>query len=460
MNGKRVLIASLGCPKNQIDAEVMAATLAAAGYALTERAEEAEIIVVNTCAFILPAKEESIDEILRAALRKRDQDGNCKYLVVTGCLPQRYGRLLEKELPEVDLFLGTAEFPRVDRHLARLIKGDDRRARAAITKPDFLMDAATPRLPSTPSFSAYLKIAEGCDNRCTYCVIPDIRGCFRSRPGDDVLAEAETLARRGAKEIILIAQDTTAYGKDLKGMPGLAELLRPLGKLADLRWIRILYSHPAGLDERLLQAMAQEEKVCPYIDLPIQHIDDELLAAMNRRAKSGRIREVIAAARAIIPGVALRTSLIVGFPGETPARFGRLLDFVREARFDHLGAFAYSREEGTPAAALPGQVGGRVKERRRALLMEEQAVISFEINQSLIGTLQEVLVEGPGDIPDYPFTGRCRRQAPDIDGITHILGGAGALTAGEIVPCRIIAADTYDLYAEALLRSSEETKPA
>jgi ribosomal protein S12 methylthiotransferase len=311
------------------------------------------------------------------------------------------------------------------------------------------MNAATPRLPSTPSFRAYLKIAEGCDNRCAYCVIPDIRGRFRSRPVDDVLAEAEILVGRGAKELILIAQDTTAYGKDLKGRPGLAELLRPLAKLAGLRWIRILYSHPAGLDERLLQVTAQEEKICSYIDLPIQHIDDDLLSAMNRRAKGGRIRKVIAAARAIIPGVALRTSLIVGFPGETPARFGRLLDFVREARFDHLGAFTYSREEGTPAASLPRQVGGPVKEKRRALLMEEQAVISFEINQTLIGTRQEVLIEGPGDSTDYPFAGRCRRQAPDIDGMTHVRG-SGTLTIGEILPCRITAADTYDLYAEAL----------
>ncbi|MBN1614773.1 MAG: 30S ribosomal protein S12 methylthiotransferase RimO [Deltaproteobacteria bacterium] len=451
MSGKPVHIASLGCPKNQIDAEVMAAALTRAGYILTDRAEEAGIIIVNTCAFILPAKEESIDEILRAALKKREQGGNCEHLVVSGCLPQRYGKLLEKALPEVDLFLGTAEFPRIARHLDRLIAGDARQARVIISKPDFIMDAATPRFPSAPSFRAYLKIAEGCDNRCAYCVIPDIRGRFRSRPVDDVLAEAENLVGQGAKEIILIAQDTTAYGKDLKGKPGLAELLPPLAKLKGLHWLRVLYSHPAGLDERLLRVMAKEEKICPYIDLPIQHIDDGLLSAMYRRAGSGRIREVIAAARTIIPGVALRTSLIVGFPGETSGSFGRLIDFAKEVRFDHLGVFSYSREEGTPAAALPRQVGERVKERRRALLLEEQAVISFEINQTLIGTLQDVLIEGPGDGPDYPFAGRCRRQAPEIDGVTYVRGGtAGALSPGDIIPCRITAADTYDLYAEVL----------
>lgn len=444
MKKRKVHIVSLGCPKNQVDAEVMAASLAERGFAVADSPAGADIVLVNTCAFILPAKEESIDEILRMAELKKA--GACSRLVVTGCLSQRYGKDLAHEMPEVDLFLGTGELDTLASHLEKLAGDAPPRSRAVVGKPDFLMTADHDRILSTPFYSAYLKIAEGCSNRCSYCVIPALRGKARSRTVDDVLREAEGLAGRGVKEVIITAQDTTAYGRDLKGKPTLAALLRELAGIKKLRWIRLLYTYPASLTEELLETVAKEERICKYLDIPIQHIDDEILAAMNRRGGSKKIREGIQAARSLIPGVALRTSLIVGFPGETRARFSRLLTFVKETRFDHLGAFAYSREEDTPAASFPAQVTEKTKENRRRLIMEEQAAISHEINQSLVGTRQEILIEGPSDIPGYAFLGRCRRQAPDIDGITYVKGRN--LAAGSIVAGTITAAEEYDLFAE------------
>ena len=456
MTAKTVHIISLGCPKNLIDSECMAGILESGGCRLTPAADEAEIIIVNTCAFILPAKEEAVEVILQAALQKKT--GRCAHLIVTGCLPQRYGQSLAREMPEVDLFLGTAEVPRIGEHLDNLLSDAPETRRPVITKPTFLMDAGTPRLLSTPPHSAYLKIAEGCGNRCAYCVIPSIRGKLRSRPIDDVLREAETLIRQGVVEIIITAQDTTAYGKDLGGKPLLPDLLRALASLDGLRWIRLLYTHPAHLTLGILETIAEEEKICPYIDIPIQHIDDGILAAMGRRGGSRRIRKVIGKARDMIPGVALRTSLIVGFPGETADKFNRLLAFVTEARFDHLGVFTYSREEGTRAANLAGQVSERTKERRRQILMEEQTVISYEINRSLIDSVQEVLIEEKSDTAGFPFTGRCRRQAPEIDGITYVKGAD--LVPGQIVTCRITGADTYDLFAETVKLHKESLYPS
>lgn len=439
-----VHITSLGCPKNLVDSEVMAAALTKSGYAMAGDPRDAGIIMVNTCAFILPAKEESIEEILRAAAWKAA--GSCRYLVVTGCLPQRYGKALGKELPEVDLFLDINEVPHIAEHLDKL---DDQRKAAPLTivnKPSFLMGADHARLLSTPAYSAYLKISEGCSNYCSYCIIPAIRGRARSRRMDDILKEAQNLSEAGVREIIIIAQDTTAYGQDLKEKPAIGELLKNLASVAALRWIRLLYTYPGKLDERTLKVMAEEEKICRYLDIPIQHIDDDLLKDMKRKGGSAVIGDSIARIRALIPDVALRTSLIVGFPGETPAKFRRLLNFIGAARFDHLGVFKYSREEETAAAGLSGHITERTKERRRRQLMEEQAVISGEINQSLIGSRQEVLIEGKSAIPDYPFVGRCRRQAPEIDGITYVKGEN--LAAGDFVECRITGADTYDLFAE------------
>ncbi len=448
MPAKKVHIVSLGCPKNLVDSEVMAATLAAGGYLLTDRPEEATVILINTCAFILPAKEESIEEILRMGAWKRGGNGPCTHLVVTGCLPQRYGNTLEEALPEVDLFLGISEIPNIGRHLDNLFQAARRRHHSVIGKPTFLMNAGHRRLISAQAHSAYLKIADGCSNRCSYCAIPTIRGKARSRTIDDIVGEAELLAAQGVRELIITAQDTTAYGLDQKGQPTLSRLLRTLTKVIGISWIRILYTYPAHLTEELLRTMAEEEKICRYLDIPIQHSEDAILRAMHRRGDSALIRNVIKRAREIVPDIALRTSLITGFPGETPRRFENLVSFVREIRFDHLGVFTYSPEEGTDAAALPSRISEREKQRRRDVLMEVQASISGDINSTLIGTRQEVLVEGKSDLSGYTHVGRCRRQAPEIDGVTHIRGGA--VETGKLVTCRITAADDYDLFAEII----------
>ncbi len=448
MKSNKVHIISLGCPKNMVDAEVMAALISKRGYNITPLAHEADVILINTCAFILPAKEESIEEILRAAEGKKGKESSCSRLIVTGCLPQRYGRILEHELPEVDLFLGVGEVPNITQHLDSLIFKEARGPRSIISKPSFLMDARYSRLLTTPLHTAYLKIAEGCSNRCSYCVIPVIRGRSRSRQIDDILTEAEILVSGGVKEIIITAQDTTAYGRDLKGKPTLNDILRKLPTIRGIQWIRLLYTHPAGLTDDILKTIADEERICNYIDIPIQHIDDEILAAMKRRSKSDLISKTLQKARELIPGVALRTSIIVGFPGETRTKFNRLLSFVREIRFDHLGVFTYSREEGTKAASYPSRISEREKETRKQVIMEEQAVVSYTINQSLIGSTQEVLIEEKSEMSDFPYIGRCRRQAPDIDGITYVKGKN--LAIGKIIPCTITGANDYDLFAEVV----------
>ncbi|OPY86633.1 MAG: Ribosomal protein S12 methylthiotransferase RimO [Syntrophaceae bacterium PtaU1.Bin231] len=436
-------VVSLGCPKNAVDAEVLAGILVREGYRPARRPERADIVIVNTCAFILPAKEESIDAVLAAAdLKAR---GRVRRLVVTGCLPQRYGKTLHREIPEIDLCLGIDDIPKIASHLADLERPECPPPRYPAGPPRFLMNADAPRRRETPAYSAFLKIADGCSNRCSYCVIPSIRGRARSRLPGDILAEAETLAARGAKELILIAQDTTAYGQDLKGRPRLGELLDGLCSIGGLQWIRLLYAYPHRIDRRLLSVMAANPKICRYLDIPIQHIDDGILRAMRRRGGSRAIRRAIHMAREAMPDIALRTSLIVGFPGETKAAFGGLSDFVREARFDHLGVFAYSSEEGTAAAELPSRIGRKEAERRRETILEEQAAISLAINRTLVGSTQEVLVEGRSDDPEYCYRGRLKRQAPEVDGLTYIRGRS--LKPGDIVTARIVSAAEYDLFA-------------
>jgi ribosomal protein S12 methylthiotransferase len=446
----KVHIVSLGCPKNLVDSEVMGASLAEGGYLLTDNAEEASVILINTCAFILPAKEESIEEILRMAAWKERENGSCSHLIVTGCLPQRYKKGLEEALPEVDLFLGVAEAPHIARHLDTMLSAstDASQKRSIVGKPTFLMNAGHKRLLSKPSASAYIKIADGCSNCCSYCVIPSIRGKARSRRIDDIVKEAAELSKQGVRELIVTAQDTTAYGSDLRGKPTLSDLLHELAAINDLAWIRLLYAYPAHLTEALFQTVAAEKKICHYIDLPIQHSDDSILRAMNRKGDNRMIRETIMMARSMIPDIALRTSLIVGFPGETMGRFDKLLAFIREIRFDHLGVFTYSSEEGTAASDFPSRITEKEKDRRRNLLMEEQAQISRSINQTLIGSLQELLVEGESELDGYTIVGRCRRQAPEIDGVTHLQGGNPE--TGSLVACRITDADDYDLYAEMI----------
>jgi len=322
------------------------------------------------------------------------------------------------------------------------------RRSAVITKPDFLMNSRHDRILSADTATAYLKISDGCSNYCTYCAIPSIRGKARSRQPDDILKEAQKLVGRGIREIILIGQDTTAYGRDLKNRPKLSLLLSDLASLPGVNWIRLLYTHPAHITASVLEAVARHPKICRYIDLPVQHIDNTVLSAMNRRVSSERIREIINLARSIMPDVTLRTSLIVGFPGETSKRFERLLDFVQEARFDHLGVFTYSREEGTPAAKMPSRISEKEKEKRRDLIMAQQADISYAINRKWIGSVQEVLIEEKSDREGFAFIGRCRRQAPEVDGITFIRNHNAEI--GRIIKCKITAADHYDLYGEIL----------
>jgi ribosomal protein S12 methylthiotransferase len=345
------------------------------------------------------------------------------------------------------LFIGTGEVGNIVSHINKFNQGKYKRD-AVITKPDFLMNYQHPRILSTTAASTYLKISDGCSNRCSYCVIPSIRGTARSRKPDDILHEAEILAKRGIKEIIITAQDTTNYGNDLKGRPKLSSLLNDMAKIKNLKWIRLLYAHPARVTTDLLEIIAANEKICRYIDLPIQHIDDDILKAMNRKVTSDKIKNIIAQARRTIPGVALRTSLIVGFPGETPTRFNKLLDFVNEIKFDHLGVFTYSREEGTKAANLKSQISEKEKERRREIIMNEQAAISRAINTTLVGSIQEVLIEGKSDRTDFAFMGRCRRQTPEIDGVTYIK--KSKFEIGEIVKCKITSADEYDLFGEII----------
>ena len=445
-NPEKVHIISLGCSKNLIDSEVMGGLCDKSGLQLVERSDAADIVIVNTCAFINPAKEEALDEILTLAEEKKRATRKFK-LVVAGCLAQRYGKKLISQIPEVDLFIGTGEVGNIVAHLNKLNQNKTRRA-AVITKPDFLMTSQHERVLSSTAVSTFLKISDGCSNCCSYCAIPSIRGKARSRKPDDILKEASNLVARGVREIIIIGQDTTAYGKDLKGHPRLADLLTGMAKIKNIKWIRLLYAHPAHATTDIMETIAANKKICRYIDLPIQHIDDAILQAMGRKVTGAQIKEIITQARKIIPDVALRTSLIVGFPGETAKRFERLLDFVREIKFDHLGVFTYSREDGTAAAQFKSQIAEVEKERRREIIMSEQAAISNAINKSLIGSIQEVLIEEKSDRADFTFMGRCRRQAPEIDGITYIKAGHAQI--GKIVKCKITDADDYDLFAEIL----------
>jgi ribosomal protein S12 methylthiotransferase len=431
-----VCLVSLGCPKNLVDSEVMLGLLSKAGFAITTNPDEADIIIVNTCSFIQDATKEAVDTIHEYAPYK--QQGRCHTLVVSGCLPQRYGKTLEQQFPDVDLFVGTGDFQNLPALLSR-----KQNRRSFLSKTSFLYDEKTPRILSTPPFIAYLKIAEGCSRACTFCTVPRIRGPYHSRTLRSVLAEARTLAARGVRELILIAQDTTAYGKDLKHGINVEKLLRGLVKIDELRWIRLLYAYPTpdAFTDGLLELMGEEKKICPYLDLPIQHIDDEILRRMGRRTKGSKIRSLLHRIRTFLPDVSLRTSLIVGFPGEREDQFKTLLDFVKETEFDHLGAFMYSPEEGTPAVRLPSPVPERVKEDRLKRLMSLQKKISKKKYQALVGQELEVLVER-FDGARGNIRGRLQTQAPEIDGSVYLKGDA---RPGDFVLARITKALPYDL---------------
>ncbi|MFH1758825.1 MAG: 30S ribosomal protein S12 methylthiotransferase RimO [Pseudomonadota bacterium] len=435
---------SLGCPKNLVDSEVMLGLLREKGWVPSTK-DEADVVIVNTCSFIREAKEESIATILDMAAAK--EKGKFHRLVVTGCLPQRYGPELLKELPEVDLFLGTDQWGRIADLLPKSAQGELRR-KQFIARPTQLYDHRTPRLSTSNPGSVYIKIAEGCSNHCSYCVIPQIRGRLRSRKVSSVLQEARQAVSRGVKEINLIAQDVTAYGRDLQDGTDLTRLLQSLVKVKGLKWIRLLYAHPGHVTPELIRLIREEEKICKYLDLPLQHIDDHLLRAMTRPVSSSQVRELIARLREEIPGITLRTSLMVGFPGETEKRFRRLFDFVQKAQFEHLGVFRYSQEEGTAAATLKGHVSARVKAQRYHQIMRLQRKISLRRQKEKVGTRIPVLIERPGTSPGILFEGRTQGQAPEVDGITFLRQGSAR--PGEIVEAVITEATAYDLYGKII----------
>ena len=437
MTGKKVHFLTLGCPKNQVDSELMLGVLARQGHELVLDPEAADVLVVNTCAFIGPAKEESIDAILEAARVKAGRDG--RRLVVTGCLAQRYADDLRTSLPEVDVFIGTGdlgrigdavEAPRADQPIVY------RGAQHVLPAHD-----VSPRLRTGAWWTSYLKVSEGCDHTCSFCIIPKIRGRHESRPMDDVVAEAAALGAGGALELNLIAQDLTAYGRDLVGDASLAKLLRAIAiRVPSVRWLRLLYAYPSSVTEELLEVMAAEPAVCRYLDMPLQHASDRMLRAMRRERSGQALRELIGRVRAAVPGIGLRTAFIVGFPGETEDDVQVLCDFVEEMTFDRVGVFRYSQEENTPAATLPGQVAEPVKTARFERLMETQARVAARLARAQIGRQIDVLLEeetAPGT-----FIGRTATQAPEIDGHV-VVQGVGA--PGEIVPVCIVDADVYDL---------------
>jgi len=444
---------NLGCPKNQVDGEVMLGLLTREGYTVSLDPAQADVLMVNTCSFIADAKEESIDAILELARYKEAQP--TKQLIVTGCLAQRYGRELREALPEVDVFVGTGEFLRITEIL--------KHKRAQLHSPlmyigaaHVLPDHTTPRVPTSPFYTAYLKVAEGCNHQCAFCIIPKIRGRQESRPIDSLVAEATLLAAQGVKELNLIAQDLTAYGRERRDGTTLLALLRALCQVDGISWIRLLYCYPNHLDEPLLRCIAEEEKICSYIDMPLQHISDRLLRAMRREKNGDGIKRLLDRIRTYVPGVVLRTSFIVGFPGETEEDFGQLLAFVSDAEFDHVGVFRYSQEEGTAAGAMPEQVPEEVKQERWHRLMAQQARVVRRKNLALIGSVQEVLVCGRD--ARGRLWGRTRGQAPDIDGIVFLDRQVQA-QSGEIITVRVTGTSGYDLRATSLPVQSAPIQP-
>lgn len=439
----KLAVVSLGCAKNLVDTEVMMGLLAAGGYELTGREEEAEVLVINTCGFIEAAKEESIDTILELAEYKIT--GRCRALVVTGCLAQKYKDELLREIPEIDGIMGTGDINRITDVVGAALAGE---APKPITRPAFLYDHILPRVQSTPFYTAFIKIAEGCDNRCSYCVIPELRGGYRSRPVDSIVEEVKNLARQGVKEFNLIAQDTTRYGEDLYGSFKLAELLKKLVGITGVEWLRVLYAYPTHFTDELIEVMATEPKICRYLDIPLQHAEDRILRRMHRQGMQKDIVSLINKLRSRIPGLAVRTSFIVGFPGETEEEFLALLRFIQKTEFDRVGVFTYSQEEDTPAGIMPDQVPEEIKKERRHRLMTVQQEISLKKNQEKIGQILSVIVEGKSTENPELNVGRTEFDAPDIDGNIFFTGSQPV--SGEIVRVRVTGAQEYDLIGEVV----------
>jgi ribosomal protein S12 methylthiotransferase len=451
---KKVGMVSLGCPKNLVDSEVMLGVLASQGYELTPRADEADVIVVNTCAFIEPAKQESINTILEMAEYKKF--GAAKKLVVAGCLVERYRNEIRAQIPEVDYVIGTNELERVLEACT-----ESTPPLAAATNEPYLYHEYTPRVLSTPNYSAYLKIAEGCDHPCAFCVIPQMRGAFRSRRFASVIREAENLARQGVRELTIVGQDTTSYGEDLNLKDGLPTLLRELGKIPELVWVRFLYCYPNRVTDALIAAVAETPKVAKYFDIPLQHASGNVLKLMKRGSNGTHFLRMLEKIRAAIPGVALRTSFIVGYPGETEDDFKQLLDFVTAAEFDHLGVFLYSNEESSKSFELPNQVPAAVARKRQKQLMALQRKISRKNLHAMIGKTLPVVVEGRSDETDLLFQARSERQAPGIDGTILINDFEGAEPQkGEFRWATITEVGDYDLIARLEAEVYAEITPS
>lgn len=439
----KVLFISLGCDKNLVDSEVMLGLLAEKGYQMTDDETEAEVIVINTCCFIHDAKEESIQTILEMAEYKKE--GTLKALIVTGCLAQRYQQEILDEIPEVDEVLGTTSYPEIVDAIENALKG---RAGVRMTDIDALPLVDTARQVTTGGHFAYLKIAEGCDKHCTYCIIPKIRGNYRSVPMERLIKEAKGLAEKGVKELILVAQETTLYGKDLYGEKSLHRLLKELCRISGIRWIRILYCYPEEIDDNLIQVMKEEPKICHYVDLPIQHANTDILKRMGRRTSKEQLEEIIGKLRREIPDIAIRTTLITGFPGETEEQHQELVDFVDEMEFDRLGVFTYSPEEDTPAAEMEGQIPEEVKEDRQAEIMELQQEIAFEQAEDMVG--KEVLVMIEGKVADEnAYVGRTYKDAPNVDGLIFV-NTEEELMSGDFARVKVTGAAEYDLIGELI----------
>ena len=443
---------SLGCPKNTVDSERVLGDLVASGYDLTPDEDDAEIIIVNTCGFIESAKKESVEAILEMARKKTD--GNCKQLIVTGCLAERHTQELLDEIPEIDHLLGVGQYPQ----LKNILEDDasNFNNRNHVATPAEFYESYTDRLMTTAFYTAYLKISEGCSNRCAFCIIPKMRGPMRSRSPESILAETENLAKRGVKEFNIISQDTTMYGFDLTMKDGLVRLLKGIAKVQSVEWIRLLYCYPTFLNSDVIDYIASEEKVCRYIDVPLQHTHDEILKSMKRQETEDIIHRMLDELRLKIPEIALRTTFITGFPGETEEHFKHMLNFLCEGQFNHVGIFTYSDEEGTTAFDYPGRVPEKVKIERKNILMESQKDITLRKNQEKVGQIESVLVEGFDPQENYIMTGRLASQAPDIDG--QVILEKCEAEPGEIISVRITAAVDYDLVAEPVSKSIDLVK--
>ena len=439
----KILFISLGCDKNLVDTEVMLGMLASRGYEMTNDEQEADIIVINTCCFIHDAKEESIQNILEMAEYKKN--GSAKALIVTGCMAERYRQEILDEIPEVDEVLGTTAYDRILDAVDAALAGQHEVMTADL---DALPLPETKRLVTTGGHFAYLKIAEGCDKHCTYCIIPKIRGNFRSVPMERLLKEAQDLAEQGVKELILVAQETTLYGKDLYGEKSLPKLLRELCKISGIRWIRILYCYPEEITDELIQVMKEEPKICHYLDLPIQHANDTILKRMGRRTSKQELIDIVQKFRKEIPDICLRTTLITGFPGETQEQHEEVMEFIDTLEFDRLGAFTYSPEEDTPAATFEDQIDEEVKEDRQADIMELQQEIAFDKAEDMIG--REVLVMIEGKVADEnAYVGRTYRDAPNVDGLIFINTDV-ELISGDFAKVKVTGALDYDLIGELM----------